>query len=350
MIKMKYSDIVDDKKWKSYSEYFKTEEKEITEDIKKSIKHREKLREETLKKVKEHIQKTNKEKLDWASKMLYTGNVAGIDGTISIYPLSTGTRYRIGVVSTSYKNEKIEKVLFISQSELAECDDYEEHYDKMEDITPTLFRTIMFYKERDIALNRKEEWRFVHGPLLPMELFFENLKIEDAYEKNLELAKRLVEAKKIIGVIGQSTNIELLQQGSILNTEPPEYIFAYTKDERLLSNAVLKHLTLEHRKKFETFAKNFASKIKIGIFRVGSKPFIFEAHEDVFDEAAHLIIKDSMTQRMRGFPLLIDYADSVCKKLLASGDFKKCIEHKLIKIGGFEGFGFDIPERMTRRR
>jgi len=106
----------------------------------------------------------------------------------------------------------------------------------------------------------------------------------------------------------------------------------------------------QEKKVLTNLRDEYLAKIKIGVFRVGPKPYVFEAHEDYFNEAAALVIRDSLNQSLRGFPLLIDYADCVCRRILAADDFNKLIEHKLAKKGGYYGYGFDIPERMLRRR
>jgi hypothetical protein len=36
--------------------------------------------------------------------------------------------------------------------------------------------------------------------------------------------------------------------------------------------------------------------------------------------------------------------------MIGSNDFMGIIEHKMAKIGGYSGYGYEIPERMTRRR
>jgi hypothetical protein len=40
---------------------------------------------------------------------------------------------------------------------------------------------------------------------------------------------------------------------------------------------------------------------------------MFFAHRDHADVAAHIVLADSVLQAHRGFPLLIDLADNVCR-------------------------------------
>jgi hypothetical protein len=352
-IEINYSDIVDDKEWKSFEEFISINPKSVEKDIKESIEWRRKYREELLKnkELRKNIFFVKEEELQWARSQLSSGNVTAVDGTLSTYHLSTGTRCRIGIVATTYKNRKIEKVIFISEGRFIknakEPRIYFEKISKVRFDTPLILRTIMFYKERDVALKSRSEWKFVHGPLVPSELLFEKGTLSGAFEKNLELAQNIFKDKKIAGIVSDTSKLEYFQAGDILNRG--EYMFINYKSNDLI-DLLERHLSKEHKEMIEDFIDDYASHIKVGIFRAGAKPYIFEAHEDNFDKIAALIIEDSRLQQLRGFPLLIDYADSVCKSLLAQEDFTREIEYKLIKVGGLKTFGFDVPERLLRRR
>jgi hypothetical protein len=349
-----FNKIVQGEHWQEFEKFIQESDKKMEEDLEKSLKKREEYRKYLIqeKHLREHVATISVDELEKAGDVLYSGKVCATDGTMCTFPLLTGVRCRIGVVSTSYKNDTIERVLYISEREFAEKlasnpKEYFELLGKGSGVSNLFLQGVMSYKEREIALNRPGEWKFIHGHIVPMEIRIPRIGY-GAFEVCLQLAKELIKNKKFIGVISGSTKYSYVNAGIVL--EPGEYLFAnYVSDdvaeeiEEAVGNA-------KERKTLKNFKDEYLSKIKIGVFRVGPKPYIFEAHEDYFDEAAALVMRDSLNQSFRGFPLLIDYADSICKHVLAADDFSQLIEHKLASKGGYFGYGFDMPERMLRRR
>lgn len=349
-----FKDIVQSEHWQEFEKFIQDADKKMEEDLEKSLKKREEYRKYLIeeKHLRENVGTVTAENLQKASDALYSGKVAATDGTMCTFPLLTGVRCRIGVVSTSYKNDTIERVFYISEREFAEKlasnpKEYFELLGKGSGISNLFLQGVMSYKEREIALKRPEEWKFIHGHIVPMELRVPRIGY-GAFEVCLQLAKEIIENKKFIGVISGSTKYSYVNAGIVL--EPGEYLFAnYLSDdvEEEIEEAVGNP---DERKILKNLRDEYLSKIKIGVYRVGPKPYVFEAHEEYFDEAAALVMRDSLNQSLRGFPLLIDYADSVCKHVLAADDFGQLIEHKLALKGGYFGYGFDMPERMLRRR
>lgn len=358
--------LVDLSNWTDFDTFMQDFGERLDQDIKKSIDIRRKLRKtllsnpkirKTIRPRKEDVEKWES-LLEWAGEELFGGNVCGVDGTLSHFPMASGTRCRIGIVATSYRNNRIEKVLYVSERELAEDSTTPmEHYNKLLEghrITDMLIRAIMLYGERQLALQRQEKWKFVHGQLLPYELRT-GLGAYRALDASLEMGKKLIKEKTVIGIIEDTRRLDLLNAGIIL--ERGEYmpatdlkreleVYLYGDDEKGISGA---HFNPKDRAKFEKFIDKYAASIKVGIFRIGYKPYLFQAHKDVFDEAAALIARDSMNQPMRGFPLLIDYADEICCKVLSSGDFQKQIMSRIARISP-DALGFEMVARSTRRR
>jgi len=103
-----FRSLVDPSLWKDYDSFIKSTDEELEQDLRKSIDIRKKLREKLLgdPKLKERIRpKISEEKkwlnlLAWAEEELFSGNVTAVDGTISHFPMVSGTRCRIGVVAT----------------------------------------------------------------------------------------------------------------------------------------------------------------------------------------------------------------------------------------------------------
>lgn len=351
---MDFGEIVDDKNWDHFDKFMQNYNATLENDIKQSIKKRDEYRDYLIndKKLRDYVKIISDEQLFDAHDKLYSGQVCATDGTLNKYPLLTGIRCRIGVVSTSYKNNSIEKVLFISERDFAEksttdAQEYFESIGKTSGVSNLLLTGIMSYKERQIALNRPEEWKFIHGTLVPLELRVPRIG-NNAFSKSLELAKKIIDYKKCIGVISGSIESDLVGAGIILNHG--EYMFVDYVSNRVNRDLDESIGNKEERETLYDLRDKYLAKIKVGIFRIGPKPYLFEAHEDYFDEAAALIIRDSFNQEMRGFPLLIDYADSMCKEMIGPSDFNNMIEHKMATLGGYSGYGFEISERKLRRR
>jgi hypothetical protein len=97
----------------------------------------------------------------------------------------------------------------------------------------------------------------------------------------------------------------------------------------------------------EAFCEDIAPKIVVGLYRVweGSPPYLFYAHEDYADVAAHIAMADSMLQEHRGFPMLIDLADIVCKTTFGMETFLPSVQMAYTDAG--EPFRY-LGERETR--
>ncbi len=365
-----FAKLVDFSNWKDFESFMIDFESKVDQDVQKSLEYRKKLKEELMKdpNIREAILPRDfeidrwKRVLEQADQELFGGNVCAVDGTLSTYPMASGTRCRIGIVATSYRNNRIEKVLYVSEREFAEPSaNAFDHYNKLvksHRISSMLVRAIMLYSERKLALDRSEKWKFVHGELLPYELRT-GLGAYRALDQCLDLGKRLIEAKYVIAVIEDTTRLTLLNAGDVLErgqymavsdlkNELNIYLHGQvdpSTGEQIVSGA---HFNPTDKEKFQKFIDSYAHNIRVGLFRVGYKPYLFMAHRDVFDEAAALVMQDGKNQPMRGFPMLIDYADNICKGMLSQGDFQRQIQSRIAKISP-DALGFEMVARGTRR-
>ena len=95
-----FKSLVDPSLWKDYDDFFQQIDKELEQDIRKSIEIRKKLRAKLLSdpELRERIRPKPEELrkwrdiLNWAEEELFSGNVAAVDGTISHFPMVSGTR------------------------------------------------------------------------------------------------------------------------------------------------------------------------------------------------------------------------------------------------------------------
>jgi len=353
-----FQDLVDLNRWQPIEEYFSISDELIANDVRSCVALRKQLREELLSDpaVREKVSKPTSQQLKAAAETLFSGQVCGVDGTVSVIPSQSGGRARIGVAATSYSGEGIKRVLYVSYRQLARpAKSAIEYFKRLKQVNRSsalLMRTVMAFTERALALQQPQQWKFVHGELLPYELWAALGKGRPVSER-LHLARQLIEAKNVIAIVEGTHNIELLNAGEILEggeyldareltVDLQEYLEGHRDDGRGA------HFNPEDRKAFEEFVGAHGSLIRVGVFKAGPKAYIFQAHQDVFHEAATLILKDAMHQPLRGFPLLLDYADRICTHHLKSSEFDRQVQFKTARMG-WEALAAEIDPRKTRR-
>jgi hypothetical protein len=96
------------------------------------------------------------------------------------------------------------------------------------------------------------------------------------------------------------------------------------------------------------FRDDVAAQIVVGVYRATrlAPAQLFYAHVDHADMAAHIIMADSILQEHRGFPLLIDLADNVCRGVFGSDTLNAPISTAYTDAGAPWRFQ---SERVTRR-
>ncbi len=178
-------------------------------------------------------------------------------------------------------------------------------------------RGIMAYAER--ALLREQStaaWRMGHGSPAPFELMSglwassaRNLRV------GLGLIEWYVEHGRFVFVPNQPRKRHFQMLGHALR--PREYLVLQTlrPDIGLLIDRGHYRDESGVRPAMEVFRDHVAPKIVMGMFRVweAAPPRLFFAHADHVHMAAHIAIADAMLQEYRGFPMLIDLADTVCR-------------------------------------
>jgi hypothetical protein len=251
--------------------------------------------------------------------------------------------------------EQIKHSFFISQSSL-----YEDAVDAMERIMQRMqideqlsdmhIRGLMMYREREVGLNPKFDGKFLlyHGPLLPFELM-SGLGRLKALDTTLDLLKRLVSSRRCMSIISSSSFKEYTYLG--LAIENGQYLFGkdYTLGHHLVNSSNFLTWTNkwreDERKTVENFIRDYAEKIYIGVIKISDSPYVFHAHKDIFDIAAAVIARDAMFQKEKGFPLLIDYADTLCSEYFSASEFDRMVEWELAKSGSYLR---EIGERSMR--
>ncbi len=347
---MDFNDLLEKFKWINFEEYIKEERGKLEKNVDLLVKARRKFREKVLSidDIGDRLFQVDERYFKQAVEALRIGEVAGIDGTISFYPTPLGYWCRIGVVAVNYMGERLNKIVYISDAQLVDTalDNIGEFLKNIEELnryTPLLYRALMFYKEREIALSRKEKWKIVHGPLIPLEMRLGRLGVEGVLETNLKLAERIVENERIIGVLSSTRRLRILNLGYVL--ENGEYL--KISDLGSLLKSEIRRAPEEERALINDFIEEYGEKVLVGIYKAFNKAYVFEASRKFFREAAHILYADSLNNPAKGFPMLIDYADSLCKTLVNPEDFKRRLEYELLKKEGYRAFQA-LDERRLR--
>lgn len=342
-----FQDILNQKTWDNYEKYISEGILEYSINLSKEIEQGKKLKS----KIRSFIEKNFEilkipEELLFEEKLLSTGEVIGIDGTVAQHKTISGTMAQIGIIAVNYLNEKIQHSYFISEAKykenISEVTDYlysHEYINKV--ISNPVIRAVLLYRERELGLNDKfkDKFKIYHGPLLPFELMANPGRAElNILKVTLPILQKLISNKKCFSIISRSQNDAYIRLGLSLNKG--EYI-SLKKDvgKELIEDRSLISKPEKWREEDFDYVSNFlirdASKLKIGIIKISHRPYVFHAHQDNFDLAARIIARDSLFQKEKGFPLLIDYADNLCSTYFKASDFNKIIEYQLAKEGEF---------------
>lgn len=350
MINQKFTDFIEKDKWKSLLVHFRDYPQLLERSISDALK-KEKSRSQDRRKyfeTKFKIKKITTAQLEKAGEELMESKVVGVDGTLAEYTVSgSGIYARIGVVATTYNQKKAEVLEQDFYDEFIPYDvkniPVEDELNQLRDLVKkdgimkrTHIEGIMLYKEREMAFRRGEKWKLVQGEIFPYRLRI-GLGYLRALQPTLKLMQEIFESKNVIAVQGTTKDDPVYALlGAAL--KDGEYVEIRTYDRDLLDFLGSAHFTdvSGDEKALKSFISDYANLYVRGMYKIKKRAYTFYAHKDVFDEAAAIIMRDSSFRPMRGFPLLLDYSDIICSKLVSASDFKRQIEYKLAKFGALE--------------
>jgi hypothetical protein len=341
-----FTDLLSQKQWHDYASFISEApdhyQKELSQDIAREKQIREALRKEILE--KKYTLSRYEDRLVEAEQLLFEGKVTAIDGTVSTHQMLSGIRCQVGVVAVNYFNEKIQQSYYISEANFQQDSDdvlniLQTREFKNRPLSGLVIRALMLYREREIALRPEYHnvYKMLHGPLLPFELMTGLGRLRALYT-TMNLLKRIVADPKIFSVVSTSRQSDYITLGTALN--PGEYLvdekFSFgdevADNEDFMAPGRWREREFDHMKEF---LQRNASKILVGVIRVGQRPYMFHAHRDTFELVAAIIARDALMQREKGFPLLIDYADTLCSEYFPAGDFKQLMRYQLARQGEF---------------
>lgn len=351
MTEINFDVLTDASRWQTFDAHIAKIDAELDADLRSRVEEEVVLRREVRKCLEREydIRTADDAALTRAEALLFQTKVCAVDGTWSHFPMLSGLRCRIGVAATTYRDKRTEAVLYVSEQHLQSPEDdplelLKQRRPEGQMLTPMVARAVMLYKERQVALGRSEEWALVNGPLVPYELRTGLGKLR-ALRPCLDIAGSFIEKKQVVGVLGHTVHLERASAGLAL--EPGEYVRICDLAADLEEYMGQAKFSDSDSRVMRQFIGDYGTQIVQGIYRAGARPYVFEAHEAFFDEAAALLIADSSFQPLRGYPLLIDYADSICKHMLSASDFQRQVQFKLAKLGSL---AHEAPEELLRRR
>lgn len=353
-----FREILNQKCWNNYETYIaegiRQYSKELSADISQGRKHKAKIRK--LVEDKYEIKKVPDD-LSAELKMLTNGEVVGIDGTIAMHKTITGIMAQLGVVAVNYLNDKIQHSYFISEARYKQnIDDISDYLYSHEPankiISSPVLRAALQVRERELGLDDKfrNKYKIYHGPLIPFEMLANPGRAElKILEVTVDILEKIIANRKCFSIVSRSQNDAYIRVGLSLNSgeyvELKSLASEIIEDRSLLSNP--DKWREEDFLKVNHFLNSNASKIKVGVIKISQRPYLFQAHDKIFDLAARIIARDSMFQKEKGFPLLIDYADTLCSTFFKASDFNKIIEYQLANEGEFLS---EMSEETLRQR
>src|SRR6266567_881783 len=302
--------------------------------------------------------------------LLFNGSVEACDGTSLVHDSLPITIAQIGVSLVSYQGNQgtwvqrlyrrdlrvggldpiDEAMALLERRRKRDSTDVQSTRDRLSDFTQ---RGIMAYAERAILLHKSEAiWRMGHGHPVPYELLTGGGLVIGGDMPLLRYSMKmwrelLMQHKRWVFVTSAPSDRVLLTLGDALH--PLKFALVGTPLQSMRDIAA-GHLPPGEglKREVQAFVEELGPQIVIGLYRASAQApaRLFYAHRDTACLAAMIAMADSVLQEHRGFPMLIDLADLVCRTTFGSNTFHAMIQQAYVEAGApFRYLG----ERETRR-
>lgn len=276
------------------------------------------------------------------SGLLFSGQVEAADGSSLVHDTLVLTVVQIAVALVSYHGDQgtwahrlfrrdlrvhgrdlvQETIELLEKRRQRSAPGVESQQDRLSSMGR---RGIMAYAERSVLLNKsKGRWLMGHGSPAPYELLTGSGSVE-LVQASLTLLNSLLGEHRRFVFVPSAPARELLTIGNALN--PLEYAIVDTI-EATIDNIAKGHYRgggeqqtwQKAGRLVEQFAGDVGCKVVRGVYRSSAlaPAQVFYAHEDYSHEAALIAMADGALHEHRGFPLLIDLADTVCGSTFGS--------------------------------
>ncbi len=300
--------------------------------------------------------------------LLFNGQVEACDGTSVPFDTLPITIVQIGVCTVSYRGDQGSWVhrLYRRDLRLGGTDPVKETLDVLEQrqkrsgydgasrkdkLSELARRGVMTFAERLVLMNMcPAPWRMGHGNPTPYELLTGS-GMKELLEKSLPVLTSLVEHRRFVFIPSSPADRLGLTIGNALR--PLEYAIIDTLEDSIVHLAETgKYWQVAsgpgYDERVKEFGREYGKKIIKGVFRASelAPAQMFYAHADYAHEAALIALADSVLQDDRGFPMLIDLADTLCRTTFGRETLVAPTQTAYAEAG--EPFRY-LTERQTRR-
>lgn len=210
-------------------------------------------------------------------------------------------------------------------------------------------RGLRDYSERAILLDKAQaEWRIGQGNPCSRELLSGS-----GYPRLLMASLKMLSGliggyKKFVFVPHAMEERGYLTLGHALQAGEYAIIRTLESDSAYFVER-WSYPTEQLREKVLDFVRRYCRDILIGLFRSSehAPPCLFFAHREHVHVAAHLVMADSLIHPRRGFPMLLEVADSSCRGVFGTDSFHGLVQDAYTRAGGRYQY---FNERYARRR
>ncbi|WP_225411644.1 hypothetical protein [Stigmatella hybrida] len=210
-------------------------------------------------------------------------------------------------------------------------------------------RGLRDYAERAILLDKAQaEWRVGQGNPCSRELL-SGSGYPRLLKASLKLLRRLIgEHKKFVFVPHAMEERGYLTLGHALQAGEYAIIRTLESDSAYFAER-WSYPSEELRSEVLDFVRGYCRDILIGLFRssANAPPCLFFAHREHVHVAAHIVMADSLIHPRRGFPMLLDVADSSCRGVFGTDSFQGLVQDAYTRAGGKYQY---LNERYGRQR
>jgi len=296
------------------------------------------------------------------TSLLFNGAVEACDGTSVEYDTLPITITQIGVCTVSYQGDQgswtqrlyrrdlrastgnaLDDVLALLDNRSRRGSTDTDERSKLSELAK---RGIMTYAERAILAQKcQAPWRMGHGNPIPYELLTGSGSM-DLLDRSMDILRELIlQHRKIVFVPSAPSDRRLLTLGHAMNAL--EFIIFQTVEESLLQIVGGGHYSKQYRRKAEEFSREIGPNVVLGMYKASAAAPVnfFYSHIDHACEAALIAMADSVLQEHRGFPMLIDLADTICRTTFGNDIFNSAVQMAYASVG--EPYRF-LTERQTR--
>lgn len=297
--------------------------------------------------------------------LLFTGAVEACDGASAMLDTMPVTIARVGVGLVSYRGDQGTLMQHLFRRDLRiKGDDASDDVIALLDarmsrgavdrdstrdaLTQLARRGLMTYAERAALVERCDaRWRIGQGVPAPLELLTGSGSSE-LLIASLDVLERLILGHQRFRFVPSGPEHRmLLTIGGAL--QPLEFAVIDTAEWRMAAISQRnRFLGAALDRRLRDFVHEAGAKIAVGVYRASraAPPYLFYSHVDFAHETALIAIANSTLQEHRGFPLLIDLADAICRAAFGAEIFASTAQAVYAAHGApFRYLG----ERQTRR-